>query len=276
MFTSRSGTRGNPATSQQTPSIEAVRRRARHRLMGAVVLVAVGVLGFPVLFDTQPRPISVDIPIEIPAKTPITPLKPAAAPALAAVVPAPAAPDLSAAPAVAVAPATPTAPTTPTAPAATNVPAAAAAPVAAPAPAPNATASVSTRDSLSAREELLPATPPKPQPAAQPAPQPAAQKPDTAQAQALDAARAQALLDGQPVNTPRIVVQVGAFADPVRAQEVRWKLERAGLKTYTHVAQTPDGPRTRVRLGPFASREEADKAAERVKALALPAAVLKL
>jgi DedD protein len=78
------------------------------------------------------------------------------------------------------------------------------------------------------------------------------------------------------VATVRIVVQVGAFADAVRAQEVRLKLERAGLKTYTHVAQTPDGPRTRVRLGPFASRVEAEQAAERVKTLGLPAAILTL
>jgi DedD protein len=57
---------------------------------------------------------------------------------------------------------------------------------------------------------------------------------------------------------------------------VRLKLERAGLKTYTHVAETPDGKRIRVRLGPFASKSEAEKAAVRVKALGLPAAVLTL
>ena len=68
MFKSRSGSRGNPAT-HLPQSIEAVRRRARHRLIGAAVLVLLGVLGFPLLFDTQPRPISVDIPIEIPSST---------------------------------------------------------------------------------------------------------------------------------------------------------------------------------------------------------------
>jgi len=59
-------------------------------------------------------------------------------------------------------------------------------------------------------------------------------------------------------------------------REVRQRLERAGLVTYTHVAQTPDGPRTRVRLGPFASRAEAERAAERVRQLGLPAAILTL
>ena len=73
MLTSRSGSAGHTAPPPPQ-SIEAVRRRARHRLIGAAVLVLVGVLGFPLLFDTQPRPIAVDVPIEIPSRnTPATP-----------------------------------------------------------------------------------------------------------------------------------------------------------------------------------------------------------
>ena len=49
-------------------SLEALRRRARQRLIGATVLVLLAVVGFPLLFDTQPRPVSVDIPIDIPDK----------------------------------------------------------------------------------------------------------------------------------------------------------------------------------------------------------------
>ena len=56
--------------------------------------------------------------------------------------------------------------------------------------------------------------------------------------------------------------------------EARLKLERAGLTTYTHVAETSQGKRIRVRMGPFATRAEADKAAARAKALGLPAALL--
>jgi DedD protein len=90
-------------------------------------------------------------------------------------------------------------------------------------------------------------------------------------------APAKALLEGKPAESAeRIVVQVGAFADAARAREVRLTLERAGLKTYTHVAETSEGKRIRVRVGPFASRAEADKAAARVKALGLPAAILTL
>jgi DedD protein len=57
---------------------------------------------------------------------------------------------------------------------------------------------------------------------------------------------------------------------------VRLKVERAGLKTYVHVAETPQGKRIRVRVGPFATRAEADKAAAKIKTLDLPAAILTL
>jgi DedD protein len=246
MFKSRSGSQGNPSTPPPQ-SIDAVRRRARHRLIGASVLVLLGVVGFPLLFDTQPRPISVDIPIEIPAKsTPAPVVKP---------------PATAAAP-TAVAPA-----------------AAPAAAVKSPAPSVEAREALNARD-LNAREEVVEATAPT-KPAAEPAktvPVPA------------DAERARALLEGKTATPPattaattsaaaaaeRLVVQVGAFSEEAGARSVRQKLEAAGLKTYTHVAETSEGRRIRVRLGPYNSRAEADKAAARVKALGLPAAILTL
>jgi DedD protein len=79
-----------------------------------------------------------------------------------------------------------------------------------------------------------------------------------------------------PTTVARYVIQVGAFADLTKAREARLKLERAGLKTYTHVAQTKDGERTRVRVGPFTTKAEADKVAGKVKTLDLPAAILTL
>jgi len=244
MFKSRSGSQGNPAP-RAPQSIEAVRRRARQRLIGAAVLVALGVLGFPLLFDTQPRPISVDIPIEIPAKNPVATLKTAKT----------AAPGSS--------PAAPTESRQPTA---------------------VADAAVTTNDSLSAREEVVEAVRPsaapvkqEPKPKPEPTAKPAVPATDTTKPTAAEAARAKALLEGKPADAAeRIVVQVGAFADAARAREVRLTLERAGLKTYTHVAETPEGQRIRVRVGPFASRAEAERAAARVKALGLPAAILTL
>jgi len=72
------------------------------------------------------------------------------------------------------------------------------------------------------------------------------------------------------------VVQIGAFADANGVREVRAKVEKLGLRTYTQSIDTDSGKRIRVRLGPFVSREEADQAADKVKAAGLPAAVLAL
>jgi DedD protein len=47
-------------------TVESMRTRAKRRLIGALVLVVTAVVGFPLLFETQPRPALVDVPIEIP------------------------------------------------------------------------------------------------------------------------------------------------------------------------------------------------------------------
>ena len=58
-----------PAEAVAPPDAVAVARtRARRRLIGATVLLVVGIVGFPLLFETQPRPVPVNIPIEIPRK----------------------------------------------------------------------------------------------------------------------------------------------------------------------------------------------------------------
>ena len=74
----------------------------------------------------------------------------------------------------------------------------------------------------------------------------------------------------------RYVVQVGAFSDSAAARETRQKVEKLGLKTYTQVAETAQGSRIRVRIGPFASREEADRVLAKLKAAGASAVVLLL
>ena len=49
-------------------AVQQARTRARQRLIGAIVLLAIGIIGFPLVFETQPRPIPVDVPIEIPGR----------------------------------------------------------------------------------------------------------------------------------------------------------------------------------------------------------------
>ncbi|MEI8031301.1 MAG: SPOR domain-containing protein [Comamonadaceae bacterium] len=205
----------------QPESIEVMRRRAKHRLIGAAVLVLIGVLGFPMLFDKQPRPISVDIPIEIPDKNKVKPLtipEPLATqpakPDLAAVVP-PKAEEILANRPILVAPEV-----------------------------PKATVKV---------EPVLP---------------------ENTKNLSLPPSKEVEKVAGEKEG--RFVVQVGAYSDVARAREVRLKVELVGLKTYTQLVETKDGRRIRVRVGPFADRAEADKAAEKIKKLALPAAILSL
>jgi len=69
-------------------------------------------------------------------------------------------------------------------------------------------------------------------------------------------------------------VQVGAYNDAAALRDARAKVEKLGMKTYTQVIENDAGKRTRVRVGPFASREEADAAAARVKRSGLQAFIL--
>jgi DedD protein len=233
------------ATPIQPDSIEVIRRRARHRLIGSAALVLVGVIGFPLLFDQQPRPVALDVAIDIPERA-----KP---PAVAA--PAPAAEPIieekeAPSPVLAASSASKTiADAAP--PKALPVSPAPAKP--APAPAPVIDESAKPKALLEGREP------------------PAASAPASAPATATATATASAA-----AAAGRYVVQVGAYAEAARAQEVRGKLERAGLKTYTHVAESKEGRRIRVRVGPFVDKAEATKAAARIKQLDLPAAILTL
>lgn len=59
-----SGAGGNSALQRQE-TVADLRRRARHRLIGAVFLVIIAVLAFPLLFETEPRPDSSATPIGV-------------------------------------------------------------------------------------------------------------------------------------------------------------------------------------------------------------------
>ena len=58
-------------------------------------------------------------------------------------------------------------------------------------------------------------------------------------------------------------MQAGAYTDAATLREARQKVEKLGLKTYTQVDRNRVRSRTRVRVGPFDSRDEAEKAAAR-------------
>jgi len=265
LFKFRKGRDEQPASVAPPQTVEAVRRRAMHRLIGAAVLVLAGVIGFPMIFDNQPRPIPVDLPINIVDKNKAKPLVLPPAAANTAAVGAPAS---TAAPSVVTADSV-----APAQPPRTVGPEARSAPVAAPA---QAVTTVPAEKAPPGAAEL-------------------------AEAKAIEARKARALLEGRPVagsskmpvaaaasgpapagtkpaaaSDERYVVQVGAFADAAKVREVRRKVESTGLKTYTQVVQTSEGERTRVRVGPFDDKAEAAKAADKIRKLSLSVAILTL
>lgn len=266
----------SPAGPEDDGPVQQARVRARRRLIGAVVLMALGVVLFPLLFETQPRPLPRDIPIEVARK--------GAEPAPAA-SPVQAESSLSEREALEPAPAsaTPVAAAVPTA-----APARASeAPAIAPAPAAASKAqatSVASAESRAAPSHPAPAKP-EPKPEAKPEPKPGP-KPESKPAAETAAAKASAPTS-QQASSPtaaaasapgsgRFVVQVGAFTDPAALREARQRVEKLGMKSYTQEIVTPAGKRTRVRVGPFATREEADRAGARLKAVGLPAYMLQL
>lgn len=83
------------------------------------------------------------------------------------------------------------------------------------------------------------------------------------------------VVDPAPVAAvSRYVVQVGQFADPREAFASRLALEKVGIKPFSTTTSTSGGERTSVRVGPFASRDDADKWAEKIKSVGVPAVVL--
>jgi DedD protein len=64
------------------------------------------------------------------------------------------------------------------------------------------------------------------------------------------------------------VVQLGAFSDPAKARQQQQSLiSKDTSKVYTETLKGDKGEITRVRVGPFRTREEADTARERLKKL---------
>jgi DedD protein len=230
-------------------SVEVIRKRARHRLMGSVVLVLGAVVGLPLLFDSQPRPVAIDTPIVIPDRNQTSPLSATSGSAKTGAIKEGLAQDQAIAASQ------------------TGV----------------AKSAVTNSAGLDPHEEVVTKDSkaeviqePKPELKAEAKPEPKSEN----NTDAKEAAKAKALLDGKEApnsgDAVRSVVQVGAYADLAKAKEVRAKLESAGFKTYTQEIDTKDGKRIRVRVGPFATKEEADKTAEKIRKLNLQTSVLKL
>lgn len=212
------------------------KKRARRRLIGATALVLAAVIGLPMIFDSEPRPISQDINIQIPPRDK--------------------APEMNASPM----PLPPTQATQPEAPP----------PEAQKPEAPKQTAADAASSSPSASDA-------KPEPRQ---PSSAALAAEKAATVAVGEKRVDSLVD-KPVAAPadtaktadkdrgRYIVQVAAVSNKAKVDELLQKLKRGGIEGYWQKITTKEGDRFRVRVGPFSSRDEAEKMSKRIDKLGL-------
>lgn len=247
--TKRKGAQGNAPADPVLPE----KKRARRRLIGAVALVLAAVIGLPMILDSEPKPLAVDIAIQIPSKD-----KPARAgearPAAASSQPL----------------------------ASLDVKEEIIEPTAADAKSQSgkpqeAPAQSKARDADKPNADVTKPTD-KPHPGAQPS---VNAKIETKSAdKSDDAARAKALLEGKAdpkaaeKNHGKFVIQVAALATKDKVDELQAKLKQAGIKSYTQKVATESGDRTRIRVGPFASKEEAEKVRAKIVKLGLNGTVV--
>ncbi|MBS1231025.1 MAG: hypothetical protein H6R17_4302 [Proteobacteria bacterium] len=206
-----------------------LKKRARRRLIGAIAIAGLAAVVLPMVMDEEPKQQVQDVQIRIPGQdqTPFSPKvsKPNAAPAAS---------------------------DKPVAPVAAEVPA-------------NKPAEKPAEKAVEKTVEKAAEKPAEKKPekmpekavdkhADKPSPKPA-EKPAEKSAKANDKAHE----NGQ------YLILIGAFSNPANVKQLQTKIGELGIKVITEPLDSPEGKKTRVRAGPFATREAADKALEKIK-----------
>ena len=220
--------------AEHDPSPDAdlqLKKRARRRLVGAIALALLAVIVLPMVMDSEPRPLSQDIQVRIPSQD---------STGLAARV-------------------------LPGKPAATPMPAPEPKTAVQPAPEP--------KSDVKAPAEAAAAVPASPAIAKPDSPPPAGSKPveqsaapdkkaGTAEKPATAAAEV-----AKPAGdaSGHWVVLLGAYKEAGNVKLLLSKLKGVGVPAYPEKFDSALGPRTRVRAGPFASQEAAEKARSRIQ-----------
>lgn len=232
-----------PEADAQLP----LKKRARRRLVGAIALSVLAAVVLPMVMDPAPQAPVQDVQIRIPGQEQAPPFSPKSLAAKPAEVPAAKAAPATAAEKPAVAASEKS----------VDKPVEIVAEKAPEKPAPEAV-------KPAAKTEKKPA-----EKAAEKTPE----KPVTAKNGGDDSQRAAAILAGKPAETVpaqkatggEYVILIGAFSNPANVKQLQTKLSELGLKVYTETLDSPQGKKTRVRAGPFPSRDAADKALEKMK-----------
>ncbi|CAN5228975.1 SPOR domain-containing protein [soil metagenome] len=275
--------RGRSKRKQGTDAVDPVlpeKKRARRRLVGAVALVLAVVIGLPMVLDSEPKQVADDITIQIPSRDKTNQTTPFSAPgsstssasdAKNAVTENPASGNAPLKAAVAAS--------------ATTVSTVSPDDSGAAAPSTLVTKPVAI-EKISPEPKALaadakPAAKPESKSIASPEVKSKAPASESAAvskvAEKSESERATSILEAKPgVAKPepkalvsegkaaddksgKFVVQVAALATQEKVNELREQLKAAGIDTYTTKVTVEGGERTRVRTGPFAGKEEAEK-----------------
>ena len=249
------------------PAVDELRRKARRRLVGAIVLALAAAVILPMVLEKEPRPLGEDVAVRIPpvddskfvnrlspggdtAKGKDAAPSPSSQGAATAprqpVASAPSASTDTKSPPAADASASPNTPT-PTVPAATEsvTKSDAAAP-----PEPAAKSDTAKTDAAPSAA--------KPEPIAKAEPRPAGDSSKDARADTKPA-------DSSSKTATGFVVQLAAFSDDKGANALASKLKRNGYPAFTEPIQTSRGTLYRVRVGSYGSREAAADARNKLK-----------
>jgi DedD protein len=212
-----------------TQEVQQLKRRARRRLVGAIALVLFLVIVPPMLMDLEPKPVTTDLTVEIPSQ-----------PGGQVKTPPPAQVTKA----------------EPTADAATS-------------PSGGSSASAATEKAAKAEKT-------EPAEQADKSEQPAKAAADESKSKhasplatatvdprkAKEAQRVESILKGNA-----FVVPLGAYSNPENVKQLQSKLARAGVKSYTEPVKGASSAQTRVAAGPFATREEAEQARQKLASL---------
>ena len=215
------------------------RKRARRRLVGAVVLVLLMVTVLPMILDEhEPKAPQPEIAISIPSQndTEFT----------SKVVP--------------------------------EMPSTPAAPAAEPTQAPPGVSGSATVNPAKSKLAIKPATSSgQSETAALPGakvPKLVTEKNLNSEAKTSAAATQAASADQIPTGSGAYVVQIGVYSDAAKVKQIQAKLVTQGLQSYTERLATPKGMKIRLRVGPYASRAQAEQSRDAIKVAGLDAIVV--
>ena len=210
-----------------------LKKRARRRLVGAVAFAGLAAVVLPMVMDEEPKQQVQELDIRIPGQDQVPPLR--------------SRPDTAGGERRET-------------------------------PASKPTSSAAAPDRATEKPVDKPTEKPAEKPAEKPVTKPA-EKPDGKKNEAstaADAQRAAAILNGKSSNDKpasdkpaagngSFVILIGAFSNPATVKQLQTKIGELGIRVFTEPLDSPQGKKTRVRAGPFTSREAADKALEKMK-----------